>query len=391
MNILKIRISGLSVCSSVLDLDFCASQKISENARQQLIDLNGSLFLNPVIEFAGLNGTGKTVLLNVLFFVMRMLNGRPLNNQGVLTDRMIRYMNHRPFTVETWYFLNGEITHLTTDIGLEKDFVFGGDPRLIILSETISVMSRNLRNKTEWLHSEKYQRTERRPSPEENPYLLDDVSMNIVKTKDRGNRIRAVGNLFSSQEDTLHFLRNLPEQMIHFLNPGIEKIEVWKNDSGNRIESYTLKFVDREPLEIQEPEAMLSCLSTGTIMGLRLFSMASQVLKQGGYLVEDDLEAHLNIEITKTLIRLFQNKTINKGNGVLVFSSHCPELMYKMERNDSVYIFKNRNGIACEKASETLKRNDGIRKSEAFISDYFHGTAPDYNAWISLKEWLQNQ
>lgn len=136
---------------------------------------------------------------------------------------------------------------------------------------------------------------------------------------------------------------------------------------------------------------MLSCLSSGTIMGLRLFSMASQVLKQGGYLVEDDLEAHLNIEITKTLIRLFQNKTINKGNGVLVFSSHCPELMDKMERNDSVYIFKNRNGIACEKASETLKGNDGIRKSEAFISDYFHGTAPDYNAWISLKEWLQNQ
>lgn len=39
MNILKIRISGLSVCSSVLDLDFCASQKISENARQQLIHL----------------------------------------------------------------------------------------------------------------------------------------------------------------------------------------------------------------------------------------------------------------------------------------------------------------------------------------------------------------
>lgn len=185
MNILKIRISGLSVCSSVLDLDFCASQKISENARQQLIDLNGSLFLNPVIEFAGLNGTGKTVLLNVLFFVMRMLNGRPLNNQGVLTDRMIRYMNHRPFTVETWYFLNGEITHLTTDIGLEKDFVFGGDPRLIILSETISVMSRNLRNKTEWLHSEKYQRTERRPSPEENPYLLDDVSMNIEDKRPR--------------------------------------------------------------------------------------------------------------------------------------------------------------------------------------------------------------
>lgn len=57
MKVLKVRISGLSMYQSDLDIDFYASQRNSEESKQELMDINGKVFANPVIEFAGLNGT----------------------------------------------------------------------------------------------------------------------------------------------------------------------------------------------------------------------------------------------------------------------------------------------------------------------------------------------
>ncbi len=48
MRILKIRISGLSVYKSDLEIDFFASQRNSEESKQELIKVNELIYTNPV-------------------------------------------------------------------------------------------------------------------------------------------------------------------------------------------------------------------------------------------------------------------------------------------------------------------------------------------------------
>ena len=100
-----------------------------------------------------------------------------------------------------------------------------------------------------------------------------------------------------------------------------------------------------------------------------------------------ELENHFNQEIVSTLIRFYMDKKVNPKGAMLIFSTHYQELLDEFERNDNIYIVRNRNGISAENLSNILKRND-IKKSEAYQSGYLEGTVPMYDAYIELKDSL---
>lgn len=110
-------------------------------------------------------------------------------------------------------------------------------------------------------------------------------------------------------------------------------------------------------------------MSSGTIKGIVTFTIAREILREGGYLLIDEIENHFNKEIVSTLIRFFKDKQLNKKGGVLFFSTHYPEILDEYDRNDSIFITRNNNGITVENLCTILKRND-IMKSEAYESGY---------------------
>mgnify|MGYP006900670227 FL=1 len=59
--------------------------------------------------------------------------------------------------------------------------------------------------------------------------------------------------------------------------------------------------------------------------------------------------------------------------------------MDEYDRNDSIFITRNSNGITVENLCTILKRND-IKKSEAYESGYLQGTTPSYEAYMKLKK-----
>lgn len=126
-------------------------------------------------------------------------------------------------------------------------------------------------------------------------------------------------------------------------------------------------------------------MSSGTIKGIVTFTIAREILREGGYLLIDEIENHFNKEIVSTLIRFFKDKQLNKKGGVLFFSIHYPEILDEYDRNDSIFITRNNNGITVENLCTILKRND-IMKSEAYESGYLQGTTPSYEAYMKLKK-----
>ena len=102
----------------------------------------------------------------------------------------------------------------------------------------------------------------------------------------------------------------------------------------------------------------------------------------------DEIEDHFNHEIVATLVRFFMDPEINPHGASLIFSTHYPELLDEFDRNDSIYITRNQNGITAENLSDILHRND-IKKSEAYQSGYLEGTVPMYESYLELKKKIQ--
>ena len=128
-------------------------------------------------------------------------------------------------------------------------------------------------------------------------------------------------------------------------------------------------------------------LSSGTIKGINIFTQAMKTFESGGYLLIDELENHFNHEIISTLIRFYMDKKVNPKGAMLIFSTHYAELLDEFERNDNIYIVRNKDGISAENLSVVLKRND-IKKSDAYQSGFLEGTVPMYDAYMSLKKRL---
>lgn len=62
-------------------------------------------------------------------------------------------------------------------------------------------------------------------------------------------------------------------------------------------------------------------------------------------------------------------------------------MLDQFDRNDSIYIVKNKGGIYAVNLADILKRND-IKKSEIYDSDFLGETVPAYNSYLSLKKVL---
>ena len=143
--------------------------------------------------------------------------------------------------------------------------------------------------------------------------------------------------------------------------------------------------MNQDEILLNNSRELENYLSSGTIKGIITFSKAMEVLKQGGYFVIDEVENHFNKEIVATLIRFFMDIKLNKNGAVLIFSTHYPELLDEYDRNDSIYITRNHDGIELKSLTEVLKRND-IKRSDAYQSGLLDGTTPSYKAYIQLKK-----
>ena len=185
--------------------------------------------------------------------------------------------------------------------------------------------------------------------------------------------------------NVLPFSEDIPLEVIAFLDPTIEKLCFEKMENKAFIH---LKFKGEDEIVLNNAMDLEQYLSSGTIKGIITFSLVKEVLQSGGYLLVDEIENHFNKEIVTTLVRFFMDSRLNKKGGTLIFTTHYPELLDEYDRNDGIYIVRNRNGIMADNLSNILTRND-IKKSDAYQSGFLEGTTPAYEAYMRLKKSLE--
>ena len=375
MKVLRITAQGLPLFKEELDISFFAQQRVADDDKDLLHPLFSNVYLNCSNAFIGINAAGKTSVLKVILLALNLLNNQPINHietKDILGDTDEAVINTY-FHSET-----KEICRLETVITSEKsktDSIY-----YKIVKETLWAKSQEAviarKNLTDFSAYEPV------VVRKEEAFLSDDVSIIIAHNKKKRERMDIVSLLSYTNVNVLPFAEEIPIEIISFLDPTVEKLCFDKTENKMLIR---LQFKEKKEIVLNSPMDLNLYLSSGTIKGIVAFTMAKEVLKSGGYLVMDEIENHFNKEIVSTLIRFFMDTRLNKHGGTLIFTTHYPELLDEYDRNDSIHIIRNKNGIEIENLANILNRND-IKKSEAYQSGFLEGTAPMYESYMQLKK-----
>lgn len=383
MKLLKIAINGLPHFKNRLDIDFVALQRVDDYDKERLCHVFSNIYVNKAISFVGINASGKTTILRAISFVMKMLNNESLNN--IRSKAILDDMDDNHQVIITTYFYDGhDVNKLETAIVKEISEVDGSE-KLIIKDEKLwSKDGARVKTKKNLFDFTEADLKQKRDKNEQ--YLMDDVSIIVAENKKKNMSLFICDMLEWTDHNILNVLGRFPKELLTFLDPGIEYLECSLKEKKVDIR---LKFYGKEEIAINSLTVLENYLSSGTIKGLGVFMSATFSFAEGGYLIVDEIENHFNREIVATLIRFFMDEKVNKNGATILFSTHYSELLDEFDRNDSIYIVRNKEGIGVENLSNILKRND-IKKSEVYDSGYLGGTVPAYEAYMALKKVLSS-
>ena len=377
MKLLGITADGLPLFREKLYISFYAKQRVSEEQKEQLHLLFSNVYINPANGFIGINASGKTSVLKVILLVLGILNNEPINHietRGILGDAKNAVINIFFFSEK-----NNEICRLETVITGTKTKT-EGIIYSIVSEQLWSKRTDEITTRKAMLDFEGKKPVMIRSGQED--FLSDDVSIMIARNKKTGENTKVVNLLQFTNINVLPFSEDIPAEVISFLDPTVDKLYFDEKDQKTFVH---LKFKGKEEIILNNPIELNNYLSSGTVKGMITFTLAQEVLRNGGYMIVDEIENHFNKEIVTTLMRFFMDSSLNKHGGTLIFSTHYPELLDEYDRNDSIFITRNRNGITVENLSMILNRND-IKKSDAYQSGFLKGTTPMYEAYMQLKK-----
>lgn len=380
MKILRIKAQGLPLFKQNLDIAFYAQQRVSEDDKERLFKLlsKPSVYLHSANAFIGINASGKTSVLKAIQLALSIVNNEPINHVDAKT--ILGGTKKAVFHIY-FYDANQNICCLETEITSHKtktgDFVYS------IVNEKLwekpggTVQSRKALTDFSGLEPGAIRN-------ENEMFLSDDVSFIIAHNKKTKDTLEIRSLLSFTNVNVLPFSEDIPLEVIAFLDPTIEKLCFEQMENKAFIH---LKFKGEDEIVLNNAMDLEQYLSSGTIKGIITFSLVKEVLQSGGYILVDEIENHFNKEIVTTLVRFFMDSRFNKKGGTLIFTTHYPELLDEYDRNDGIYIVRNRNGIMADNLSNILTRND-IKKSDAYQSGFLEGTTPAYEAYIRLKKSL---
>ena len=378
MKILRITAQGLPLFKEDLDICFYAQQRVSEDDKNNLYNMVENYYLHSACAFIGINASGKTSVLKVINLALSIIKNEPINHAET---KSILGGAKKATICTCFYDERKYVCCLETEITAKKSKT--GENIYSIISERLwEKPIGSVRSKKYLTDFAGMKPTAIRNQDE--IYLPDDVSFIIAHNKKVNDTVEVFSLLSYTNINVLPFTEDIPLEVIAFLDPTIEKLCFEQVEGKTFIH---LKFKDEEEIILNNAVNLEQYLSSGTIKGIITFSMVKEVLQSGGYLLVDEIENHFNKEIVTTLVRFFMDSRFNKNGGILIFTTHYPELLDEYDRNDGIYIVRNCNGITVENLSYILTRND-IKRSYAYQSGFLEGTTPTYEAYIRLKESL---
>lgn len=124
MKLLRISAAGLPLFSGACNIDFVAQQRVSaDNADEMtLLFQNGSqrYYQSNAVAFIGINASGKTTLLKLIAFAIRMLGNEPINKIAY-TEILDGLEEPKQAVFDIFYLTNNHMVNRLHSVIMRKD------------------------------------------------------------------------------------------------------------------------------------------------------------------------------------------------------------------------------------------------------------------------------
>lgn len=403
MRLLKIRVEGVRLFKNgVFELSLLATDRVVNPSGLEnpgsvhRIGSRGSLYSQNVTAVAGINASGKTTVLQVVRFVLGIISGPYIARGPASEMEIVPSKFEDRFAIEVAFEHEEKVFLLRTNMAKRHARSADGEEGLrgasffSITDETLwryrGIPAKKALEDFAAFRMGAQVVLQRNDvvadvptvSAEQRVFLRDDMS--IVSAY--------VGNTGLSTEVVEKALmrRGIPKEILHVFDCSIEYLR-WDEDAS----VFHLKFYG-EPERIVGERAIGTLVSSGTIVGSELVQRALIALREGSFLIVDEIEQSLNKSLVAVAISLFASAATNPHGAQLIFSTHYLEVLDSFKRKDNVYLTVRGDDHKTElvRYSDRITRVEN-KKSEVIFANLIGGTAPKYSDLASLRSYIAGE
>ena len=377
MKILRIAANNFKLCEDNFTISFVPiANKTVEDKEFELHEIAPNLFTYKTLAFIGKNASGKTTAVELLSLVYDIFS----NFRIKLSVNLFKYFDSL-VSLDVTFYHDGYLYRYKTDLFKNKE---GVDNSVILFKN--QELYRRLYKKTyakNLFDFSKYERVNYNYELPEDTSIIYMLLKNInyrgiyLSSNDLGNysfdTMTNIYKLFINDE-------KITNSILKIFDEHLEKIELLNENK------FLLSYSDKTSKELTYME-LLNILSSGTVKGLSLFTFVVFSLKNGTDLIIDEIENHFHKSLVENLVNLYKDKSVNKHNATLIFTTHYCELLDLFNRSDNIYITKYNKKIQALNLYENYKFRPELSKSKKFYSNAFD-TDINYEYLMNFKKEL---
>lgn len=368
MKLLYIKASGFKNLQDDCILDFTAkSKKTSEDKEYELQEIADGLFVYNTVAFIGKNASGKTTFLDLLDCSYSILSDFSLENKNYDYDGI---------KLTLFFYQDGKIYRYCTDITSSQT-----------LNNKATFANQTLSEKVYYKSKTKTIFSDEDFVPVQNIGILPEdtsiVFFVLGKKETRAVYFNSDGEGYNTYKLMFNALKRYKlsdcvlSKILRLFDSTIQGLTML--DDHN----YELRLSNDK--KIVSDKELLHFLSSGTTKGLLLYVTIVASLKYGFDLIIDEIENHFHKTLVENIINLYKDKSINKLNATLYFSTHYCELLDLFNRQDNIWVCRMENKIVADNMYEKFDVRTELLKSRQFYNDTFK-TAVNYEDLMDIKK-----
>lgn len=377
MKLLKVVANNFKMCADNFTISFVPSaNKTADDKEFELEEIAEDLYVYTTLGIIGKNASGKTTAVDLLAVVYDIFSNFRIKN----TINIFKYIN-KPLELDITFYHEQFLYRYIVELYKNKDSV---DDNTILF-------------KNEKLYKREYKKTYAKHLYDYDKYkqiglnidLPDDTSIiySLLKTITfRGIYCPSDDLMYRDYANSFniyYLIKNNTNIIISILKLFDEHLENIIMINENK---FKIIYSNNKTKEVSNKE-LYEILSSGTTKGFGLFTFVVYSLKTGCDLIIDEIENHFHKTLVENLVNLYKDKSVNKNNATLIFTTHYCELLDLFNRTDNIYITKYSDKIRLENMYECYKFRPELSKSKKFYDNAFD-TNVNYNSLMEFKKEL---
>ena len=370
MKLLYVKSSNFKNVKDGFEISLVAkSKKTAEDREYELQEVAEDLYVYNTVAFIGKNASGKTTAIELLDCCYSILGEFRLEG---------KHYEYDDVKLDLIFFHEGYLYRYVTT--LQSDRALGNKA---VFTE-------------QHIYRKKYYKTKVKSIFELDDFmefdnlgeLPEDTSMVFFVLKKKSTRA-IYFNSFGEGADTYSILfKTLKNYKISdeiFLNvirifdENIKEIE--------RIDDHNYRLYYQEQIKTASDKELIYLLSSGTTKGVLLYVQMAASLKNGFDLIVDEIENHFHKTLVENMISLYKDKSVNKSNATLIFTTHYCEILDLFNRRDNIWIAKTNGSVYLKNMYEEYELRTELLKSRQFYNNAFQ-TAVNYEELMNMKRKL---